>query len=1762
LNLTTAMAEPGLGTAPSQAAGEIGNSVYFQTPNEYWGSYASSSVNAGLGTSAVSISAWVYVNSFVTYDGTEASFYGIQRSMYPDDNVMFLFTKTGLLEFRMGDNATATWYTIPTSSAVAQNQWNYLCGTYDGTTMAFYLNGQLVGSLTASISRVDSPVYLDRLPYSAGQRVSDIRIDEARLSNAPRTSGWIATEYNNQNSPGTFFNLGAEQMPPTITSITPTSGVVGASVTIAGTNFGPTQGSSTVTFNGAAATPTSWSATSIVVPVPPGATTGNVVVTVGAVPSSGWLFTVTPTPSISGISPNPAPIGTPVTIAGTNFGSSQGSSTVTFNGTAATPSSWSATNIVVPVPSAATTGNVVVTVGGVASSGWSFTVAPTPSITGISPNPAPVGTPVTITGTNFGSTQGSSAVTFNGAAATPTSWSATSIIVAVPSGATSGNVVVTVGGVASNGATFTITPQITSLSPTLGPIGSSVTIAGANFGSSQGSSTVTFGSAAASVASWSATSLVVAVPAGVSLGTQSVVVTVGGFASAGSNFTVTPGITNLSPASGPIGTSVTITGTSFGSSQGSSTVAFGSTIAPPSSWGATSIVVAVPAGASTGNVVVTVGAIASNGVNFTVTTPAVTIGTTPASPYAPGAQLSISSNQSVSWTVTPPGAGTFNPTATSANQNTTFTVTDAANALTATITATNSSSVAGTASITLLPPVSITPSSSGAMTSGATQTFSANIPVNWSLSPSNGGTFSLSSTSAGQQTIFTMGSAGVANVTITAADQRYGTNTAWVAIGDPPTITPSSTPSTPLLAGGSLTISANQAVTWSVSPASAGSFASNSSAAGVNNTFTAANPIPNSALSATITATSTGGSTAQLVVNLAPAIVITPSSPAPLSAGATATFSANIPVNWTVPTTNGGTVSPAATSAGQTTTFTAGTAGTNVTLKATDQRFSTNSASVTIPPGTVATPSSVTPSSAEGTQQTFAFVFNDTGGGSNLTTVSALIGTSSTSFTNSCIVVYNHAQNTLALLTDSGGQPPSTITLPSSAVAQNSQCILNGSGSSVSVGASQIALNLSIGFTETYTGSKTVYGAATDASGYSSGWASLGSYWVDGVPRVLPMNPTNGQTNTPTVYPGTPLTVNFHFDDGTMPSDIAMVEISFGAPSSGSNGPVNGCDVMFNYNSGTFYLADNNGNWSTTLSNSQCSVSSPSYTIDTTVFPHPLSVTLTMQYASSYDGFYPIYGMAQDQAGQSGGWVEMGTLTVYGQGSDTISSVEVNNGSSGITLNPGQTAQVEVQLTQAAPAGGAVVTLQSTNASALSVPANITIPAGSLSGSATVTAQTLNGASSVGVYVEASYGAVQQAPSPLILVAGVAVPITTITTSPPGLTVTVDGINQTTPYNVPWPSGASHTITVPSPQMGGTGTQYVNPSWSGPTGCSNPASPPSASLTCTAVFQTQYTLTTAVSPPGGGTITPATGWQTPPVSITETANSGYQFSSFSCTSGCTVNGNTLTMTGPATVTANFTSTAATPTVTSIVISPSPLVGGGSGQITVTTSAPMTVALSASVEGALAGFPGSLTTTPSGTITQSFSVNSTPNLIQEQITASYNNVAQLLGNFTIMPTGTINASSGPSKEYVRLGGRVIAIENPPAAPVMSPAPGAYSAGQAVTLTGAAGTTVYYTTNGTIPSPTNGISCGGASCSVQTGTSGAMTITAVAYVGPMSSTTTTGIYTIATAELWPHLLLPWHNKPTLVAGLAGEKMPVQDRKPMDVHVALLRREQDVL
>ncbi|WP_426062320.1 IPT/TIG domain-containing protein, partial [Hymenobacter sp. B1770] len=121
---------------------------------------------------------------------------------------------------------------------------------------------------------------------------------------------------------------------------------------------------------------------------------------------------------------------------------------------------------------------------------------------------------------------GATAVRFNGVTAPGfVVNSATQITVNVPAGATSGNVTVTTPGGTSNGVAFAVTtplltPTLSSLSPTSGPVGTSVTLSGANLSGATG---VSFnGTAQTTIGSNTATSLVVAVPAGATSGNVTV----------------------------------------------------------------------------------------------------------------------------------------------------------------------------------------------------------------------------------------------------------------------------------------------------------------------------------------------------------------------------------------------------------------------------------------------------------------------------------------------------------------------------------------------------------------------------------------------------------------------------------------------------------------------------------------------------------------------------------------------------------------------------------------------------------------------------------------------------------------------------------------------------------------------------------------------------------------------------------------------------------------------------------------------------------------------------------------------------------------------------------------------------------------------------------------------------------------------------------------------------------------------------------------
>ncbi|WP_424711980.1 IPT/TIG domain-containing protein [Kitasatospora acidiphila] len=180
----------------------------------------------------------------------------------------------------------------------------------------------------------------------------------------------------------------------------------------------------------------------------------------------------------------------------------------------------------------------------------------------------------------------------------------------------------------SNGVAFTyaaVAPVLASVSPSSGPVGSTVTLTGSGF---SGATAVHFGTAAASFTVVSSTQITATVPAG--SGTVQVTVTTPSGTSNGVAFTyaAVPVLTSIVPSTGPTsgGTAVTLGGSGL---SGTTAVSFGGTPAAFTVVSDTSVVATAPAGSGTVTVTVTTPGGTSNGLAYTYAIPPVVASVAP-----------------------------------------------------------------------------------------------------------------------------------------------------------------------------------------------------------------------------------------------------------------------------------------------------------------------------------------------------------------------------------------------------------------------------------------------------------------------------------------------------------------------------------------------------------------------------------------------------------------------------------------------------------------------------------------------------------------------------------------------------------------------------------------------------------------------------------------------------------------------------------------------------------------------------------------------------------------------------------------------------------------------------------------------------------------------------------------------------------------------------------------------------------------------------
>ena len=112
----------------------------------------------------------------------------------------------------------------PTANTGAWIHWSVVKDN-TANTLTVYKNGASYGSagsvtLNPSNMEVSTSNYFGKSNYGADHYI-DAQFDEFRISSTNRPASWIATAYNNQNSPSTFYSISSQVMASTFCSVLP-----------------------------------------------------------------------------------------------------------------------------------------------------------------------------------------------------------------------------------------------------------------------------------------------------------------------------------------------------------------------------------------------------------------------------------------------------------------------------------------------------------------------------------------------------------------------------------------------------------------------------------------------------------------------------------------------------------------------------------------------------------------------------------------------------------------------------------------------------------------------------------------------------------------------------------------------------------------------------------------------------------------------------------------------------------------------------------------------------------------------------------------------------------------------------------------------------------------------------------------------------------------------------------------------------------------------------------------------------------------------------------------------------------------------------------------------------------------------------------------------------------------------------------------------------------------------------------------------------
>jgi hypothetical protein len=196
-------------SSPTAASGKVGGAVHLSGSGQAVNVGHNSTLNVG---NSFTVEAWVNPASLSSRFGLFTT-----RNINGAGSWQVEIGNDGNGNGGVALTGPSTYIGDTSSGLLAVGSWAHVVVSKNGAgdTAAIYVNGKPVSLVRhTTYSALDNTSNKFIGEGTTGGQFFNGTIDEVRLSNTVRTPAWIATEYNNQNAPGTFVTAGAQQLHP------------------------------------------------------------------------------------------------------------------------------------------------------------------------------------------------------------------------------------------------------------------------------------------------------------------------------------------------------------------------------------------------------------------------------------------------------------------------------------------------------------------------------------------------------------------------------------------------------------------------------------------------------------------------------------------------------------------------------------------------------------------------------------------------------------------------------------------------------------------------------------------------------------------------------------------------------------------------------------------------------------------------------------------------------------------------------------------------------------------------------------------------------------------------------------------------------------------------------------------------------------------------------------------------------------------------------------------------------------------------------------------------------------------------------------------------------------------------------------------------------------------------------------------------------------------------------------------------------------